>query len=184
MIAALIAALLPLATATVETQRTVRRPLPLENVEIVDVEHAFGDLEILPLAEGVEPGAELRLIASGAAARDEEQFLAGVDLVREPGEAGVLRVREQDPQAIFLAAVSELPHEACWALRQVGLLHLLTSPLDLPASWRIMKRHFQRLPQPALSLEDKIWKNLPCKYMMGKGAKTDRLCSVTVQSSR
>ena len=90
---------------------------------------------------------------------------------------GVWLARDRDPQAIFLAAVLELPGAVCWFLRQMGVVHLLASPLDLPAAWRIMERHFSRLPQPALSLEEKIWDNLPwSQSYLGSADAADPSC--------
>lgn len=74
---------------------------------------------------------------------------------------GVCQARDADPTALLLAAVTELPRELRRALREAGLVYELVTPLDVPPAWRIVRRHFDRCPPLTLSLEQKIWNNLP-----------------------
>ncbi len=73
----------------------------------------------------------------------------------------ILPAREQDPAAIFLASVPDLPRELRSALWHVGIVYAAATPLEASAAGRILRRHFSRLVPPALSLEEKIWNNLP-----------------------
>ncbi|MCP4189406.1 MAG: hypothetical protein GY768_02130 [Planctomycetaceae bacterium] len=82
----------------------------------------------------------------------------------QPAEVAdwVTRVRAGCPDLLILAIVSrENPRGWSNWLREMGVVDLLTSFQDLPRVKRIVQRHFARFSCGPLSLEQRIWNNLP-----------------------
>jgi hypothetical protein len=48
-----------------------------------------------------------------------------------------------------------------WPLRELGAIHFIVSPRELPALCRMVERHAARSPQGELELEARIWASLP-----------------------
>ncbi len=73
----------------------------------------------------------------------------------------VSHAREQDSEALFLAAVAELSRPLRIRSWQVGFVYMLVTPLDVPGAVRLVRRHLQRLTRPVRSFQDQVWHNLP-----------------------
>ena len=61
-----------------------------------------------------------------------------------------------------LAVVCERPMiDYEWLARELGAVHVLASPRELPALCRMVARYAARLPEPSLDWEERIWASLP-----------------------
>lgn len=59
-----------------------------------------------------------------------------------------------------VAAGRELAdHE--WLVRELGAVHFIISPREMPALGRMIERYAQRAPEVELELEERIWAELP-----------------------
>ena len=75
---------------------------------------------------------------------------------------GVDWMRRRYPDLLPIAIAPESTRLAIWRpLCETGVLHFVSSFRDLPALRRVVCRHRQRYPKPPLSLEERIWNNLP-----------------------
>ncbi len=70
-------------------------------------------------------------------------------------------VREHQPRAAVIAIAPHVDDEVGWCLRQLGAVHVINSTLDLRQSRRLIERHLSRFRELPLSLEERIWNNLP-----------------------
>ena len=48
-----------------------------------------------------------------------------------------------------------------WSLRELGAVHFIVSPRELPALCRMVERHAARAPREELELEARAWASLP-----------------------
>lgn len=82
----------------------------------------------------------------------------------EPAEVAdwVTSIRAGFPDLLILAIVSRESSGTwhCW-LREMGVSDLLASFQDVPRVKHQVQRHFQRFRSGPLSLEQRIWNNLP-----------------------
>lgn len=86
-----------------------------------------------------------------------------VDLARVPPEqliASQDRIDDARPELLLIVAgVGELPLAAC--LYELGVTLILSSFPDVSRLKRVVLRHIQRFEGEPLSLEERIWNNLP-----------------------
>jgi hypothetical protein len=61
--------------------------------------------------------------------------------------------------AVVAAERQFAPYE--WTIRELGAVHFLVSPRELPALCGLVERHAARAPEIELELEDGIWAELP-----------------------
>lgn len=48
-----------------------------------------------------------------------------------------------------------------WLVREMGAVHFLVSPRELPALVGMAERFARRMPAPEMELEESVWANLP-----------------------
>lgn len=70
-------------------------------------------------------------------------------------------VRQGHRETAIVVIVPPKCDEMGWCLRQMGAIHVISSTLDLRRSKRLIKRHLGRIRELPLSLEERIWNNLP-----------------------
>lgn len=73
----------------------------------------------------------------------------------------VWTVQQRHRQTAILVMIPPGFDELGWCLREAGAVHVITSTLDLRRSKRLIKRHLRRIRELPLSLEERIWNNLP-----------------------
>ena len=71
------------------------------------------------------------------------------------------RVRQTHQDAAVIVVLPTGYDEVGWFLRQMGAVHVITSTLELRHSRRLIQRHLSRFRELPLSLEERIWNNLP-----------------------
>ena len=74
-------------------------------------------------------------------------------------------VRQTHPDAAVVVIVQPGHDEMGWFLRQMGAVHVITSTLGLRQSRGLIERHLSRFRELPLSLEERIWNNLPWRAL-------------------
>ena len=76
--------------------------------------------------------------------------------------SGIDQMRSRYPDLLAIAIAPESTRLAIWRpLCETGILHAVSSFRDLPALRGVVCRHIRRFPKLPLSLEERIWNNLP-----------------------
>ncbi len=71
------------------------------------------------------------------------------------------RLRSVRPDALAMAVVRPVTHDLAWPLRSAGTVMVWDEFWQVPAMARLVERFWQRIPPPDLSVEERIWNNLP-----------------------
>jgi hypothetical protein len=85
--------------------------------------------------------------------------ISAASLVRVATRVAAWRMRFAGAAHLLLADEELVPLDSM--LRETGAVHVLFSPRDLHASVRLIRRHLDRAPRPALSLEESVLSRLP-----------------------
>jgi DNA-binding NtrC family response regulator len=70
-----------------------------------------------------------------------------------------LITRFRDSAAAALAENELADYE--WLAREIGAVHFVSSPRQLPSMVDVVRRHAERTPEPELELRQEIWARLP-----------------------
>jgi hypothetical protein len=71
------------------------------------------------------------------------------------------RQRRENPAGLRLGVVRPADQELAWCLREAGMAMIWDEFWQLPSMARMIARFWRELPPPDLSLEPRIWNNLP-----------------------
>jgi hypothetical protein len=71
------------------------------------------------------------------------------------------RVALEQADALRMAVVRPAAAELAWCLRETGVAMVWDEFWQVPTMARLIERFWQRIPAPDLSVEERIWNNLP-----------------------
>ena len=71
------------------------------------------------------------------------------------------RLQRARPHYLRMAVMRPAEQEFAWCLRETGMVMVWDEFWQVPAMARMVERFWQRMPPPDLSVERRIWNNLP-----------------------
>ena len=73
----------------------------------------------------------------------------------------VTRFRHSYPATRTVAVADRIVEPQRWRVLETGIVWLCTSPRELKPVVEIVQRHFDRVPEPSRSPEQRVWDELP-----------------------